>query len=76
MAWTQADITAVQDAIRALIAGRPVQDYTVTLPGGGTRQTKYMTIGELRALLDEMRSEMKASQVLVPHVPTRFGVDL
>jgi hypothetical protein len=52
MAWTQADVDAVDTAIRSLIAGKPLQRLVV----GGADYT-FLTLKELRDLRAEMALE-------------------
>jgi hypothetical protein len=54
MAWTQANLDAVEAAINARIAGGAVNSY-----GVGGRNLQYMKLEELRALRHEMAAEIQ-----------------
>ena len=56
MAWTSADVTAVETAINARISGGAVQSYSI-----GGRSLSYMSLAELRELRREMLIELNAS---------------
>lgn len=73
MAWTAADITAVEDAIRALISGEAVQSYSI-----GGRNVNHMTLAQLQAQLDRMRADIETETAgglpgLGYGVPTKWG---
>jgi len=56
MAWTADDITAVETAILARIAGGAVDSYSVQ-----GRNLKYMSLADLRELRAEMKREVNAT---------------
>lgn len=56
MAWTAADVTAVEDAIRAKITGNAVAAYRI-----GDRDLRYYSLESLQALRDNMAAEVSAA---------------
>jgi len=77
MAWSAADITAVETAIRALISGGAVQEYSLR----GGQNTKFMTLKELRDLRAEMSSEINIVDDgympgVINAVPERWGANV
>lgn len=66
MAWTSADLTAVETAIRKRISGGAVDSYAI-----GGRNVAYMPLEDLRSLRDEMRREIEAKK---SGLPTRYVV--
>jgi chemotaxis receptor (MCP) glutamine deamidase CheD len=58
MAWTLADLTAVEDAIRAKITGGAIQSYATDIGG---RNVTHMSLESLQKLRAEIAEEIAAT---------------
>lgn len=68
MAWTAADLTAIEDAIRAKIAGNAVQEYRI-----GDRFARYIPLSELYDIRDKMKADVDAAAGNGNIALVRFG---